>query len=1814
MKRVLTVLLTIGLVFSSFPTMTYAQGGHIDEIRVGSDFSMISGGSSADENGDNSENGGNSGDFASEGNAGKNVGDNSNTGTDDNANTGTDDDANTGTDDSANTGIDDSANTDINNPSYDGYDEYDEYDEYDDYDEYDEYDEYDDYDDHDYGEELYEDELSEDELELDDEAEDEFVLSDEEIAELEKAGEDDPSGWKYNQQAHYREEDLIPISEVFSSDDYLSLESLDDFPVSKYGHGKYASGHVISRGIDVSKWQGAIDWNRAKADGVEFAFIRVGARGYGAAGNFTEDDKYKTNITGASNAGIRVGVYMFSQATTVAEAEAEADYILARIDSYRSKITLPVVMDFEFSGGSNGRLTKANLSKDAATKICNAFCAKVENAGYEPMVYANYDMLTNHLNASQISNKYKIWIARWRTSGTGYSGDYNAWQFTDAGSVNGISGAVDLDFGYDLEKIPVVLHASGGVFEEGEDITIGVEYGDNLANALANSVLKNPERAGIDFKYWAVDAEGTTKYNMSTPITASGLELYAVWESGYNRTSSNVSAYLYDDIDGRGTKSYASGVVYELNPGAKVALETNIENTEIYYTVGSSSNIPAEPTISNAIRYNGPISIYDDTVIKAFSAKEGYANSAITTYRFKTKDVSGDTGQVMLEDLPGDDGMDITQRAALIPDGFWTSKIEDQVYNGKAIKPTPRVYYGKYLLEEKKDYTLSYSANTNVGSAILNVTGKGGYSGAWGTTFNIAARDISAEISAITPQAVIYNSKKNQTPTINLTVDGKKLTLNKDYYYESIVKLSESGLEEDNIPCTVCKEVGEYRFTIAAKENGNYAGSGDVIFSIESPETVLVSTLTIDKIPDQSYAEWKKICDEQGKSEVAVEPDNRIVVKDKKKQVVDISNFDITYKNNTSVGTATVTVAAKPGGAGSGNPGGIVYAGSKTLTFKITGYPMGKVTATTIDPKTGKNVDISKVLSFSYNGKPHMPLGSEGGSSDVPSDPAIEVSYVLSKNEAPIVLTKGKDYTISYLNNINKGTATVVFTGTGRFTGTLKKTFKITEFVPDSTEALAGHIYVEFKNADAKDTTHNIAEYEYIKGGITPETDVYYVPDGGVTSSSKEIPDNAILLTKNKDYTVVHSNNKAVADYDELNENGKNIAPSIRITGKNSFKGSVTLTYSIIQRDLSRMNISVGDKVASTKANQWKAVPVISDPYTGKNTKLVAGTDYDKNVKYYYDESVRISRYNSTTKKTTYAIVARGSEVQSTDIVPAGTIIRVSATGIKNYKGSISAKYAISSYDISKATVKIADQFFNGSPILPGKADVTSITYKIGKDIVPVEAYEYEIVPGSYAKNTAAGTGSLQIHGTGRFCGYKTVSFKITAKNMYYLVSFYANGGTGTMKTQSISKPETMLTNNAYKKNNYDFAGWNTKEDGSGSAYANKAAIANPLAGKSLELYAQWAPTKYTIIYHLGDGQNSVDNPAFYTVEDEVILKDAVPSASMGRMRFLGWYKDAKLTKPITKITVGSTGKLDLYADWAPDYDVVSLNVETHSADDIKAFVSNHAVSASDSWKVKPSLSGNIKAGTLSDATITSSFNVLNSIRYMAGLNYNVANDETYAYKASAATLLNALNGQLSHYPVRPSAISNSKYDSLYNDGRSGAGSSNIAWTSWSGNMKYSIINMWMEDSDSSNISCVGHRRWLLYPNMKKAGFGETTASDGAYYAIYAHDGFTGATGKRVAWPAQNTMTSYFAAGSAWSLSMGGKVNTSPGRIEIVLTNKKTGVKTKIKASYVENSNYGDPGCIIFCPKVATTAGSSYSVSVYLHDLEQEVKYDVNFF
>lgn len=197
------------------------------------------------------------------------------------------------------------------------------------------------------------------------------------------------------------------------------------------------------KGIDVSEFQGKIDWNKVKAAGIKFAMLRAGFGRY----DYQIDAYFKSNVKGAEAAGIPWGAYWYSYAKTEQEARQEAKVCLNVLKGYKPEY--PIALDIEDS-------SQAGLSKKAITAISNAFCSEIQNAGYYACVYTFLAWANSKLDRTKLP--YDFWLAQWSNQPT-FSGKYGMWQYTDAGTVSGIVGRVDMNYAY--KDYPKIIRESG---------------------------------------------------------------------------------------------------------------------------------------------------------------------------------------------------------------------------------------------------------------------------------------------------------------------------------------------------------------------------------------------------------------------------------------------------------------------------------------------------------------------------------------------------------------------------------------------------------------------------------------------------------------------------------------------------------------------------------------------------------------------------------------------------------------------------------------------------------------------------------------------------------------------------------------------------------------------------------------------------------------------------------------------------------------------------------------------------------------------------------------------------------------------------------------------------------------------------------------------------------------------------------------------------------------------------------------------------------------------------------------------------------
>ena len=257
-----------------------------------------------------------------------------------------------------------------------------------------------------------------------------------------------------------------------------------------------------SMGIDVSAHQGKIDWAKVKQSGVDFAIIRCGFRGQ-TEGKIYEDTYFKTNVSKATANGIKVGSYFYSTAINETEALEEAAWVVNKIAPYH--ITYPVVYDFE----DFGRYRCQGVSGKEGTQNALAFLNYVKSAGYEPMMYANKNDITNKMSRSSFTCKF--WLAHY-TEQTDYKGSFNMWQYTSKGSVPGIAGRVDMNiayFNYGKVAEPKHTHEYKTLVGKEKEPTCESEGNKTLRCSCGETKTEYKPQLGHSFTEWEIAKDPT---------------------------------------------------------------------------------------------------------------------------------------------------------------------------------------------------------------------------------------------------------------------------------------------------------------------------------------------------------------------------------------------------------------------------------------------------------------------------------------------------------------------------------------------------------------------------------------------------------------------------------------------------------------------------------------------------------------------------------------------------------------------------------------------------------------------------------------------------------------------------------------------------------------------------------------------------------------------------------------------------------------------------------------------------------------------------------------------------------------------------------------------------------------------------------------------------------------------------------------------------------------------------------------------------------------------------------------------------------
>ena len=426
-------------------------------------------------------------------------------------------------------------------------------------------------------------------------------------------------------------------------------------------------------GIDVSVYNGDIDFEKVKAEGYSFVIVRAGARGYGSTGKMIEDSRFEEHVDNAHKAGLMVGAYYYTQAVNKAEVKQEADVTLRKIGS--RKLEMPVYFDIEPAydwNGAPGRLVAANLSKAQKADLCKYFCDLINNAGYQSGVTSCKSWFEWEIDMSSIEKQYDVWLAHY-TNSTNYASDYNMWQFNSTRKVNGVySNYTDQDVRYiEMTKpsgaLKITASASG---------TNVVLKWDAIANTKGYTVYKKDVNGTIN--------KISTVTGTTLTVTREQTDTY-YYVQGYNYTG---GSYYYSD----------------LSNGAKVA-GLSVTNADVTKLAGSNRYATAAlvskqcfPSISNTVILAAGDS-YADSLVSAPLAN-AFNAPVLLTY----KDMLPDATVKEMSRLGA-------AKAYLIGgEGVISKKVEDQL---KAKGITPLRIHSSYV-PDRYGTAVYVSANMDI--------------------------------------------------------------------------------------------------------------------------------------------------------------------------------------------------------------------------------------------------------------------------------------------------------------------------------------------------------------------------------------------------------------------------------------------------------------------------------------------------------------------------------------------------------------------------------------------------------------------------------------------------------------------------------------------------------------------------------------------------------------------------------------------------------------------------------------------------------------------------------------------------------------------------------------------------------------------------------------------------------------------------------------------------------------------------------------------------------------------------------------------
>ena len=1126
------------------------------------------------------------------------------------------------------------------------------------------------------------------------------------------------------------------IITTFADGEYSTVSP---FTGKSYIHASHVAGKKITHGVDISKYQLNVNWDKAKAAGVEFAIIRIGGRGYGAEGTLFGDEYALNNIKNAYNKGVKVGLYFFSQAITEAEAIEEAKYCINYIkdNNISQYISLPVFIDYEYSPtGTSGRLYNAHLSKAQHQAICDTFVKYIKSNGYKGGVYANYSMLTDDMQPvqSDIYNDTVYWIARYNNA-THYSNNYDFWQYSSSGLIPGITDqkyvtSVDcnfwysepknindstcqvmineeFDYVYDLNDIAdcIVIYDSerNYTLKKGKDYNILITSAtpstqSNVINLgigivgigdYQGTITKSAKMKQMPLLETMVGTISHQTYTGNEITTSTGIELN-ISHAGTTLVEDTDYTVTYENNINVGiAKVYITGKgVYtgQIERSFKIIskplnLDMIEEIPDVYYTGNKlTTNTGVCIKLVDTDVNKNLIQDTDYTVKYTSNINVGTAKVTITGKGNYEGSIT--TSFNILKTNIGNDSFELSDNVKISIGG--TTETYVAQYTGKNIKPKVVVTVDGRVLKST-DYTLQYANNKEVSQqAYVIITGKKNYEGRAKKFFTIESKPvqpIKLTSKMISLESTVIRATGNDIkPKLYITSDNSLLIENTDYKV--------SYFNDNNVQVSSIIQAGTY--SVNVEGIGNYTGKVSVKLTvIDSNQKLIGSDYSkVTLVSENGYIYTGK----------SIQPE--IVVSDKTlddKVLILGKDYTISYSNNTKAGIAKYTIKGKG-----------EYTGTYTGTFTINPKNLGILSQTQNGvPIESGDVKVSlNKYDFNYNGKSQQPK--------------------VTIKDAKKVLKQNTDYTISYVSankeencftRKNADIYTVNISFIGNYSGSASIKYKINPIELNKLKvSVPKQYYTGYQICpDMSDMTFkvgNVKLYESDLAGI--------VIDGWT---------NNILVSMGK--------SKAGFTLVSAGENTNFVKSSA---------ANVSFIIAKLKITDSKLNITVGNMPVNKNASELELVYsdayynatnganiVITDIVTGKT--LIENTDYT--VKYSNNKNVGKAK--------------------------------IKITGIEGYSGSRTVTFKIVGKPIGNGTANEGyklelEELTEAKSIYTGKAISPQVKLYEGTTVLKKNK-DYTV---KYQNNVNAGTATVVVTGKGKYAGTIKSSYTIKPKTISY--------------------------------------------------------------------------------------------------------------------------------------------------------------------------------------------------------------------------------------------------------------------------------------------------------------------------------------------------------------------------------------------------------------------------------------------------------------